>query len=158
MVKWLKPLDDRVVIFGMSCVGKTTFARLFPEAHRCFDALFPWHLIETFGLSTTAALEHVRRSVGDGHFVLDGWHLADRAGHFLPPGAAVYVVYAPYDQILAQYRIPVIDHEEFRPMFDEWYRSVPYDELPGTRYFRNAGEFVETDREAFLISLPARSR
>lgn len=155
----LKPLDRRIVVFGQSCVGKTTFARQLTTHRYChFDWLFPWHLIETFGLSTSAALEHVRNNCSRSPFVLDGWHLADKEGEYLPEGSCVYVVYAPYEQIISQYRIPVTDPEEFRMMYDKWYRTVPYEKLPGTRYFLNAGEFVETSRESFLSSLPERSQ
>jgi hypothetical protein len=89
--------------------------------------------------------------------VLDGWHLGGADGRLLPAGAAVYVVYAPYRQIIGQYRVPVGDQDEHRAMFDRWYRGVNYDELPGVRYILNAGEFVETTREEFVTFLSARS-
>lgn len=155
----LKPLDERIVLFGQSCVGKTTFAlQVADHGYRCFDALFPWHLIETLGLSISAALEHVREACGDGPFVLDGWHLADRDGLYLPVGACVYVVYAPYQTILRQYRVPVTDPLEYWPMYQKWYAEVTYGRLPGVRYFLNTGEFRETSSESFLSSLRECSR
>jgi hypothetical protein len=154
----ISPIDDRIVLFGQSCVGKTTFAARLPShAHVCFDALFPWHQIETLGLSTSAALDHVAAACVQERYVLDGWHLGGADGRLLPAGAAVYVVYAPYRQIIGQYRVPVGDHDEHRAMFDRWYRGVNYDELPGVRYILNAGEFVETTREEFVTFLSARS-
>lgn len=142
----LKPLDDRIVVFGQSCVGKTTFAKQLTEhTYQCFDQLFHWHLIETFGLSIETNLAHIRNTCqACTRFVLDGWHLSDKEGSFFPPGAAAYVIYAPYNQIISQYRVPVYEHEEHRAMFDKWYFRVDYTKLPGTRYFRNDGEFLET--------------
>src|SRR4051812_21762650 len=110
----LKPSDGRIVVFGQSCVGKTTFAKqLNGHVYHCFDELFHWHLIETFGLSIESNLVHIRNVCqASDKFVLDGWHLSDKDGLFLPAGAVVYVVYAPYDQIISQYRVPVYEHEE----------------------------------------------
>lgn len=153
-----KPLDDRIVVFGQSCVGKTTFAlQLLEHRYYCFDALFQWHLIETLGLSTEANFRHIQSVCDAPRFVLDGWHLADREGRFLPVGAAAYVVYAPYETIISQYRVPVASPTEHLPMFGKWYYEINYDELPGTRYFSNEGEFVETTREDYVTFL-ARSR
>lgn len=154
-----RPLDDRIVLFGQSCVGKTTFAsQLTGHHYYCFDALFQWHLVETFGLSIEANLTHVYQTCDAARFVLDGWHLADKQGWFLPPQSKVYVIYAPYERILSQYRVPVTDPEEFRPMFEKWYAGVDYEKLPGTRYFRNDGEFRETSRQDFTAFLLERSR
>ena len=50
-MKLLQPLNKRIVCYGMSCVGKTTFAKQMHSKYHCFDALFQWHLIEAFGLS-----------------------------------------------------------------------------------------------------------
>jgi GTPase SAR1 family protein len=147
----LKPLDDRIIVFGQSCVGKTTFAKeLTGHVYHCFDQLFHWHLIETFGLSIETNLAHIHNTCQiHPKFILDGWHLSDKDGLFFPPGTVAYVVYATYDQIISQYRVPVFEHDEHRAMFDKWYKGVDYEKLPGTRYFRNDGEFIETTREGF---------
>jgi hypothetical protein len=154
-MKCLKTIDARIVTFGMSCVGKTTFAKeLLAHSYCCFDALFQWHLIETLGMSVEANLGYVRDKCDElDCFVMDGWTLADQKGQFLPQDTRVYVIYAPYEQILSQYRIPVLDHEEFRPMFKKWYLDIDYDLFPATRYFLNAGEFVETTKDDFMRSL-----
>jgi hypothetical protein len=135
----------------MSCVGKTTFSKQMKDhQYHCFDALFHWHLIEALGLSARCNLIHIKEQCIEDRFVLDGWHLSDPEGCYLPASSKVYVVYATYEQIVSQYRVKVIDPEEYRGMYRKWYLSVDYDKLPGVRYFLNTGEFVETDRDQFL--------
>ena len=150
---------DRVVIMGCSCVGKSTMARLMTDHHYvCFDSLFPWHEIETFGLSTTAALQSVKEFCEQfPKFVLDGWHLSDVAGDWFPEGVAVYVLYADYDQVIDQYRRPVDEHEEHREMFNKWY-DLEYEKYPGVRYFENCrGEFAERFVDDFRYFLSTKS-
>lgn len=147
-IDFMRPPDDRIVVMGMSCSGKTTFAaQLQSHQYFCFDALFPWHEIETFGLSISEALSYVSKSCKQ-PFVLDGWHLADREGRHMPCGATVYVVYAPYQQIVDQYRVSVYDRMEYLPMFRKWYYDVDYVAL-GARYFNNRGDFAETTGQEF---------
>jgi hypothetical protein len=147
----LKPLDDRIVLWGMSCVGKTTFSQgLNDHQYYCFDAMFQWHLIETLGLSCEANLKHIKQQCSASRFVLDGWHLSDTNGRNMPSGACAYVIYAPYNYIIKQYRVQVDDPNQHLPMFLKWYNEVDYEKLPGVRYFRNSGEFVETNKEDFF--------
>jgi len=154
MILWQSPPDDKVVVFGMSCSGKTKFALEFDDHHySCFDALFPWHLIETLGLSIDENL----RFISDHFFVeekcvLDGWHLSDKDGDILPDCARVYVVYAPYEQIIDQYRVPVQDRDQHRPMFRKWYHEINYPSFK-SRYFLNEGHFKETTEDEFLTFL-----
>lgn len=147
-----KPLDDKIVVFGQSCSGKTTFAKSLTD-HRyfCFDALFQWHLVETLGLSIEANLRYVKETCKADKFVLDGWNLSDKVGKFLPEGSSVYVIWAPYDKIISQYRIDVHDSEEYRRMYNSWYCGVDYDRFC-TRYFENDGEFKEISRNQFICS------
>lgn len=153
-----RPLDDRIVVFGQSCVGKTTFAlQMLERTYHCFDALFQWHLIETLGLSIEANFRYIQGVCSGPRWVLDGWHLADKKGRYLPPGAVAYVVYAPYQQIISQYRVPVAIPTEHLPMFRKWYYEINYDVLSGVRYFRNDGDFLETSREDYFTFL-ARSQ
>ncbi len=151
-------LNDRgLVIMGMSCVGKTAFAKTF-FLHRycCFDALFPWHEIETLGLSTDAGLQSVTNFANESTFpfVIDGWHLSDPEGLLMPDGVGVCVVYAPYDQIISQYRVPVEDHDQHRPMFRKWYHEIKYPSFQKMVFIQNEGHsFVETSLEDFVIFL-----
>lgn len=151
-VALLKPFDDKVVLFGQSCSGKTTFSKLLKEHnYYCFDELFQWHMVETLGLSTEANLCHVSNFCTASRYVLDGWHLADKEGRWLPD-ASVYVVYATYNQIIEQYRIPVSRQEEHWSMFKKWYHEIDYPSLK-SRYFLNEGQghnFVETSEGDFL--------
>jgi len=146
-------LDEKIVLFGQSCVGKTTFANLLSShTYYCFDGLFHWHLIETLGLSIEANFCAVREECTADKYVLDGWHLADRVGKHLPRAARVYLIFAPYDQILKQYRIPVTRKDEYLSMFARWYTQVDYGSL-NARYFLNSGDFVEvseSDYSGFL--------
>lgn len=144
----------RIVIFGQSCAGKTTFAKQLTDHHYyCFDALFNWHMIEGLGLSICSELDYLREQCTAGKFVLDGWHLADKSGVFFPPDSCVYVLYAPYDQIISQYRVPVPYHDVHRPMFKKWYFDVDYTKYKQVRYFENMGSFIERGRQDFELFL-----
>lgn len=136
-------------------MGKTTYAQTLKDhVSYCFDALFPWNDIETFGLSTEEGLRHVRESCIGPKFVLDGWHLSDSTGEFFPPDAEVHVVYAPYDQIISQYRVPVEEHDQHRPMFRKWYHDIKYPSFQSSNFIRNEGHsFIETSLEDFLTFL-----
>jgi hypothetical protein len=145
-----KQIDDKVVVFGMSCSGKTTFSLKATEhKYHCFDALFQWHLIETLGLSISENLKYVQQICQEEKFILDGWHLSDKEGLYLPKGAVVYVIWAPYEKVISQYRIPVNDPEEHRSMYNKWYCEINYDNLPSVKYFQNAGDFCEITRDQF---------
>lgn len=150
----VNPVDKRIVVFGMSCAGKTTFSRQLEGHHYyCFDALFHWHLIETLGLSPSHNLLHIKQNCTAEPFVIDGWHLSDVEGRFLPDQATVYVVWAPYERIISQYRVPVIDLNEHRSMYNKWYCGVDYGKWDSTRFIRNDGEFREISRAEFLSSV-----
>lgn len=144
-VELLSPHSDRIVCWGMSCVGKTTFAKLMTDhTYFCFDAMFNWHLIETLGLSIEANLRHVSEVCDTAaNFVLDGWHLADKTGSLFPPGTTAYVVCDDYESIIKRYRVPVLDKLQHMPMYRKWYDlqlSCP------VRYFKNDGKsIVETE-------------
>ncbi len=141
----------------MSSVGKTTFAQLLVDrSYYCFDALFSWHDIEAFGLSMSSNFRYIREQCVDDRFVLDGWHLGDSACSEIPTGAAVYVLYMPYEDIIKQYRIDVPDPQMHKRMFEQWY-TFEVASLPHVRYFLNAQQFIETDRDAYLTFLE-RSR
>lgn len=142
-------IDDRIVVFGQSCSGKTTFAKqLLDHFYYCFDSLFEWHLVEGLGISIDANFQYVNQICQNPKFVLDGWHLADKEGVFLPKSAKVYVVYCSYEQILRQYRIEIKDRQEYHLMYKRWYQDVDYQAL-NARYIRNEKEFKETDYEEF---------
>lgn len=129
-------MDEKIVLFGMSCVGKTTFAKLLTTHHYyCFDELFPWHLIESFNMSISSALEHVIKQCVNVPFILDGWHTSDLVGNYLPDDIKIYVIFAEYPQIIKQYRIPVLDFNEHYLMYQKWYK-FPYKDV---RYFLNNG-------------------
>jgi adenylate kinase family enzyme len=149
----LKEIDNKIVVFGMSCSGKTTFSQsLKDHFYYCFDALFQWHLIETLNLSITENFKHIQNVCVADKFVLDGWHLADKKGKYLPKDCVVYVIWAPYKKIISQYRIPVTNSEEYWPMYNKWYCEIDYDNLPSVRYFENTDKFVEITREEFIVS------
>lgn len=145
-------LDDKIVVFGMSCSGKTTFSKTLEDHfYYCFDAMFRWELVETLGVSIEANFKKIQQTCTADKFVLDGWHLADKECRFLPEGARVYVVYAPYDQIIEQYRVDVWSHEQHRPMYHRWYKEIDYEKL-NARYWKCLGDslFVEMPVELFL--------
>ena len=141
-------IDDKIVLYGQSCVGKTTFAKqLIEHTYYCFDSLFKWHQIETLGLSIEANFKHIQETCVSEKFVVDGWHLSDKDAKYLPENAIVYVVYAEYDQIIDQYRVEVTDHEQHRDMYEKWY-GIDYQTM-NVKYIKNDGNFVETSYEEF---------
>jgi len=148
------------VIMGMSCVGKTEYAlTLKDHDYFCFDALFPWNDIETLGLSTEEGLRHVRESCASPKFVLDGWHLSDPEGLLMPRDATVCVVYAPYDQIISQYRVSVEDHDQHKPMFRKWYYDIKYPSFQKMVFIQNEGHsFVETSLNEFQLFLSSEMK
>lgn len=141
-------IDQRIICWGMSCVGKTTFAKQLFQEYIAFDSLYPWHLIETLGLSTSAALLYVKETCeSKATFVLDGWNLADKTGVFFPHNICVYVIYAHYDKIINQYRIPVEYFDQHKPMYKQWYKI---NFLEPRRYFYSGeNEFYETSVSEF---------
>lgn len=149
-----KPFDDKIVLFGQSCVGKTTFAKLLTgHNYLCFDELFNWHMIETLGLSIATNLSHIKNLCEDQEipYVLDGWHSSDKDGKLLPKQAVAYVVWAPYNRIISQYRIPVNDPEEFRSMYKRWYYEINYMQFQSVRYFKNENSFTEISESDFYF-------
>lgn len=140
---------DKIVTFGMSCSGKTTYARTLSEHHYyCFDQLFDWHLIETLGLSIESNLKEIQQACSIERFVLDGWHLADPEGAYLPSESAVHVIFADYDLIIDQYRVPVKQRNDHFRMFQRWY-SIDYTKFPQVTYIENDGEFKVRNEEYF---------
>lgn len=140
--------SERIVIYGMSCVGKTTFAQSIPNSYLCFDALFPWHTMETLGLSFDVAMKKVKSECElNVSFVLDGWHLGDEQGVYFPSNTTAYVLIAPYCRIISQYRVQVDDPNQHLGMFKKWY-SIKYPSP--TRYFVNEGCFKEISESDFL--------
>lgn len=140
----------RIAMFGMSCVGKTTFAKMIDRPYFCFDAMFNWHLIETLGLSISHNLRHIQ-TVCDAseQFVLDGWHLSDKKCELLPPNTTVYVLYDDYGAIIDRYRVPVMNRMEHHCMFKKWY---DIDITRPIRYFR-MGNITETSKSEFITCL-----
>lgn len=140
---------ERIVIFGMSCSGKTTFAKqILSHKYLCFDRLFKWHLIETLNLSITENLLAVRTECEKyDKFVLDGWHLAGMQPNLLPSNSTVYVLYCDYEKVLSNYQLRAGEHSEHWSMFWRWYGQdfSPFN----PRYFVNSGSFVETSHECF---------
>lgn len=147
-------LNNKIVIFGMSCAGKTTFAnRLKEHTYYCFDALFQWHTIETLGLPISENLKYIQNYCCKDKFVLDGWHLSDSDGLYLPPESVVYVVWASYQKIINQYRVPVIDFNEHWHMYEKWYLKINYQNLPCVRFFENYDNFKEISQNEFNDNL-----
>lgn len=128
----------------MSCAGKTFFSQKLKEHHYyCFDALFEWHIIETFNLNPNKNLEKIKHICKDEKYVLDGWCLSDKDGLYLPVDAKVYVIYSTYENIINQYRTPFEYRDQFLLMYKKWY-SIDYNKI-NARYFFNQGVFTETN-------------
>jgi hypothetical protein len=140
--------DNRIILWGQSCSGKTHFAQQFSShQYLCFDHLFRWHEIETLDLSCSVNLKHIAEVISScDKCILDGWHLTDPSGELAPVDSVFYVIYASYDRIISQYRVPVARHDEHYHMFQRWY-GVDFTKFKQKlRYFFNTGvDFVETE-------------
>lgn len=139
MINFLKPVDNKIIVLGQSCSGKTTFAKLLENHYYCFDALFPWHIIETFNLSIIKALEDINLQCKENCYVLDGWHTADLNCDLTPKDSNLYVVYTEYNNIVKNFPRE-INHKELIYMFKKWYSF----DKTNARYFYNNGDFFET--------------
>ena len=149
-LKLLQGHSPRVIMYGMSCVGKTTFAQLMTDhQYFCFDALFDWYTIETLGLSIDANLQRASDLCNAAaKFVLDGWNLGDKEGQFFPSGTTAYVVYDDYDSIIDRYRVEVTNRQQHLPMFNKWY---DLELRKPARYFKNhGGDIEETGIDEFI--------
>ena len=105
MLLFKKPVDLKICVYGMSCVGKTTFAKnLRNHSFVGFDENFPWHYIETFNQSISSSLKNITE-IASKHqnFVIDGWHLSDLRGKYLLEDTVVYLVYANYKFIIENF-------------------------------------------------------
>lgn len=141
------PLDDKIVLYGMSCSGKTTFATNV-KGHRyiCFDEFFPWHDIETLGISAKQYLIKIRDMLSD-KCILDGWHLSDKNFNLLSKEIKVYAVYSEYDFIVNNYRGKINGPLAYENMYDLWYTR----DLKVDKYIRNKGNcFIETSFDEYL--------
>jgi hypothetical protein len=139
--------DNKIVMYGMSSVGKTYFAgKLVDHDYYSFEAMFDRHGIETMGLSTSANLRTIANRCKGYRYVLDGWHLYDKNGAYLPKDSVVYVVFADYHKIIQQYPTPT-DHLF---LFKKWYTPLKF---PRVRYWENAGRFIERSPAAYQAFL-----
>jgi hypothetical protein len=145
--------DEKIIIWGMSCVGKTTFAKRISKSeghqHICFDAHFPWHAIEALGMAPSSSLKHIVEIFRDcpTRFVVDGWHLSGPS--CIPDDVAVYVLVAQYHRVINQYRVPVDHQDQHLNMYKKWYLDPDFGVFPNVRYWENNGEFLEIDHGRF---------
>lgn len=136
--------DDKIVMYGIPDIGKTYFAhKLKDHEYYCFEDMIDRHGIETLGLSTSANLKAIaKKCVGD-KYVLDGWHLSDRDGLYLPQGCTVYVVFMEYARIVQH-------HPDMERAFRKWYSPL---NLQRVRYWENIGSFIERSVEGYQAFL-----
>jgi len=116
----------KIVVFGMSQVGKTTYATSLNVPYFCFDYLFPWALVEGFAdLSTEEALKHtIAVCEKEDSYVLDGWHLSDIHGDLLPEDCEIHVLYDHHQNIIDRYTTPVVSSDNHREMYKKWYGEI----------------------------------
>lgn len=154
MISLLKPIDDKIVLLGMSCVGKTKMAEsLLSHKYYCFDALFPWHVLETIGGSIKRSLLDIKPS--ETKFVLDGWHNSDLRCKLTPKESVPYLIYADYSFILSNYRVPISGPQAFFNMYQIWYKA---EFAKNTRFIKNTGSFSETSKEEFIETINTQSK
>lgn len=119
-------MNNKIIVWGMSCVGKTTYAKSLNLPYFCFDYLFPWSLVETFSdLSIEKALEYVvTECEKSSDYILDGWHLSDIEGKFIPQDCQVHVLYDHHHNIIDRYRVSIVSLDNHREMYRKWYGAI----------------------------------
>ena len=117
---------SKVILWGMSCVGKTTYAKSLDLPYFCFDYLFPWNLVESFpDLSMDEAIKNTIRTLSkESSYVLDGWHLSDIKGTLLPEDCEIHVLYDHHQNIIDRYRVPVVALDGHKEMYKKWYSNI----------------------------------
>lgn len=145
MLKLLSPLDDKLVLMGMSCVGKTTLASsLVREGYvlHSFDYRYKYHLSGLPGVGKRRQWEKIIGDCVEPRFVLDNWTTEDRLGGILfdkCPDACLVVLFAGLADILKRYRVPVKGKDAHKTMYDKIYRSTPFEEYPKVRFVEVVG-------------------
>jgi hypothetical protein len=135
----------KIAVFGMSQVGKTTYAKGLDLPYYCFDYLFPWPLVESFpDLSIWAALKNIVNNLPE-NYVLDGWHLADIHGNLLPEDCEIHVLYDHHQDIIDRYTVPVVALDNHREMYKKWYGDI--NDSVRTKFYQvRYGEVPEPQR------------
>lgn len=154
----LSPLGDKLVLMGMSCVGKTTLASsLAPRgyAHRSFDAVYTYSLASLSGVSRRRDWARIISSCTEDRFVLDNWTTEDPCGETLYsvcPTACVVVLFDARENVLGRYRAPVTAEDRHRGMYDKMYRRTPFEAYRRVRFLRvdvAGGAYREYDLDGF---------
>jgi hypothetical protein len=124
----------RIVVFGMSQVGKTTYAKSLDLPYACFDYMFPWPLVESFpDLSIDEALKDVVARLPE-HCVLDGWHLSDIQGNLLSEDCEIHVLFDHHQNIIDRYTVPVVALDNHSEMYKKWYGDI--NDSTRTKFYR----------------------
>ncbi len=141
------PLHDKLVLMGMSCVGKTIFSQKLPRKHHSFDAQYRYRLSGLPGVSKKRQWERIIRGCREDRFVLDNWSTEDRLGEVLYgecPDACLVVLFDSLSNILERYRVPVTAEDGHASMWTKMYCETPFHEYRRVRYFR-----VHADRDYY---------
>lgn len=153
MIEALLPLDPQIVLMGMSCVGKTTFAKSLKDhpVHH-FDAQYTYNLTGLPGVSRVKNWRRIIRNCGD-RFVLDNWTTEDELGRVLyesKPDACIVVLFDTYPSILDRYRVPVVGEDAHFMMYKKMYTEMPFESYKKVRYFEVDGPiYREHSTEGF---------
>ncbi len=147
MIQTLSPLDDKLVLMGMSCVGKTSMAHeLKTHQYYSFDAQFKYGL-KVPGISRKKNWQLILDRCTENKFVLDNWSTEDVLGKTIYhkyPDACICVVFDRYQDILRRYRVPVTGKDAHYKMYEKMYCEIPFEDYQRVRYFRwDQGNYVE---------------
>ena len=139
MIDTLKPMDNQIVLMGMSCVGKTHFAYRFKGDYKIhhFDAEYKYNL-NLPGVSKLRNCLNIIGECGD-KFILDNWTTEDKVGALLyekKPNACIYVIYDTYRNILDRYRVPIVGEDAHYTMYKKMYTEIPFEKYKNTRFFK----------------------
>lgn len=148
MIHTFGPLHDKLVLMGMSCVGKSTFAaQLKDHKHHSFDARYRYNLDGLPGISKRKQWERIARGCTEPRWVLDNWSTEDLFGETLfsvHPDACVVVLFDSLPNILKRYRVPVTAQDGHLGMWSKMYRETPFVMYSRVRFFR-----VHTERDYY---------
>jgi hypothetical protein len=137
------PLPPKIVLMGMSCVGKSTFAQILAKdqgyAYHSFDVQYNYKRNTLPGVSKQKQWKTILSYCVEDQWVLDNWSTEDFLGTTLyeaQPHACIVVLYDKYVNILERYRVPVRGEDAHKMMFVKMYIQTPFADYRSVRFLK----------------------
>lgn len=142
---------SKIALMGMSCVGKTTYAKTLPNTYISFDDKFAYNLSLHTDYNIAYNLNKITSICGS-NFVLDNWAFYDIDGKIFYkafPDGVMYLLYAPYNDILKRYRVKIHGPDAFRMMYTNMYLKKDFTKYQNIKYIKVDSTYTMTSYEQF---------